>query len=828
MKLTPWLLLPLWVCAVQAQASELPQSASLASARAVAQNTITRMIVKLHPQPSSISAASQMQSVSNIVSMRTGLMANVQRSTASGAYVMALPNSMSLAAAEAYAANIAADPSVEYAEPDKLLFPVDAITPDDPYYPDQWHYADPADGNKSAINLPRAWGLTQGNSSVIVAVVDTGAINHADLKNSFLNGNVSLAGRDFISSASNARDNNGRDSNPTDQGDWDALYDSSWHGTHVAGTIAAQSNNSYGVSGVNWKAKLLIARVLGVDGGYISDISDAVMWSAGKTVDGVANPNHAHVVNMSIGGSGTCSSTFQNAINYAVSQGTTVVVAAGNENKNVSTSEPANCNHVIAVAALEKNGARASFSNYGALVDIAAPGVSILSTLDSGTKIANNSNTYASYAGTSMATPHVSGVVSLMYSANPNLRNGTLSAATIPALIESKLKAAGRVFPTGITPACSTSTCGAGMLDAYRAVLAVSTPPSVNAGNDQTVQPAASVTLAGSATDDAFGGTIKTYEWTQVGGSTVTLTNANKVTANFVAPATAATLQFRLTATDDTGLSTTDDVNVTVGQDLTDPLLTVSKDGTGTGTVSSTPAGIDCGSDCQENYTVNTAVTLTATPNSDASFAGWAGACTGTANTCTVTMSAAKNVTATFTSNAVEQFTLNVSTVGTGKGNVSSTPSGIACGSAGTDCTETYAANTQVTLSATPNSGSSFAGWSGACSGSSSTCTVTLDQARTVQASFTATTTTSYALRVALGGFGDGKITSSPKGINCSFWTSRCAAKFTAGSTVTLTATPEFGSRFVKWMGACTGTKKTCDVTMDAAKKVTAVFKYTF
>ena len=165
-----------------------------------------------------------------------------------------------------------------------------------------------------------------------------------------------------------ANDGDGRDSNPSDPGDWvaanecfagSAASNSSWHGTHVAGTIGAASNNGVGVAGINWSSKILPVRVLGKCGGTISDIADGMRWSAGLPVPGVpANANPAKVLNLSLGGSGACDATYQNAINAIVAAGTTVVVSAGNSNANASGFRPANCNGVITVAATNRNGSQ--------------------------------------------------------------------------------------------------------------------------------------------------------------------------------------------------------------------------------------------------------------------------------------------------------------------------------------------------------------------------------------------------------------------------------------------------------------------------------------
>ena len=244
-------------------------------------------------------------------------------------------------------------------------------------------------------------------------------------------------------------------------------------------------------------------------------------------------------------------------------------------------------------------------------------------------------------------------------------------------------------------------------------------------------------------------------------------------------------------------------------------LLSVSLAGAGSGSVSSSPVGIDCGSDCSQAYDAGTVVTLTATPATGSDFTGWSGACTGTA-TCQVTMDAARSVTATFALEATPTYLLSVSLAGAGSGSVSSSPVGIDCGS---DCSQAYDAGTVVTLTATPATGSDFTGWSGACTGTA-TCQVTMDAARSVTATFALEATPTYLLSVSLAGAGSGSVSSSPVGIDCG---SDCSQAYDAGTVVTLTATPATGSDFTGWSGACTGTA-TCQVTMDAARSVTATF----
>ena len=368
------------------------------------------------------------------------------RRMATGADVIRIPRKLDRVEAGVLMRQIAADPAVEYVEVDQLL--QHALTPNDPRYSQQWGYSNANAG----IRANQAWDLATG-AGVVVAVLDTGSTSHSDL-----NANT-IAGYDMISDASVGGDGNGRDSNPADPGDFYNGNPSSWHGTHVAGTVAAVTNNGVGVAGTAFDAQVSHVRVLGRGGGYTSDIADGIVWASGGSVPGVpANQNPAEVINLSLGGSGACGNTTQNAINGAVSRGTTVVVAAGNSNANVSGFTPANCANVIAVAATDQNGSRASFSNYGAGIDVSAPGVGIMSTLNSGSTTPG-SESYASYNGTSMAAPHVAGVVALMQS--------VASTPLAPAQVESILKSTARPLPGS----CSGG-CGSGIVDAYAAVQA--------------------------------------------------------------------------------------------------------------------------------------------------------------------------------------------------------------------------------------------------------------------------------------------------------------------------------------------------------------------
>jgi endoglucanase len=246
--------------------------------------------------------------------------------------------------------------------------------------------------------------------------------------------------------------------------------------------------------------------------------------------------------------------------------------------------------------------------------------------------------------------------------------------------------------------------------------------------------------------------------------------------------------------------------------------LTVTRAGSGSGTVSSSPSGIACGSTCAASFSAGVSVALTAAADGGSTFAGWSGACSGT-GTCTVSMSSARTVTATFNRSSGTTNALTVTRAGSGSGTVSSSPSGIACGST---CSASFSAGASVELTAAADGGSTFAGWSGACSGTG-TCTASMSSAQTVTATFDRSSGTTNALTVTRAGSGSGTVSSSPSGIACG---STCAASFSGGTTVTLTATADSGSTFGGWSGACSGTG-TCTVTMNSAQSATATFSTT-
>ncbi|MBI2830572.1 MAG: peptidase S8 [Chloroflexi bacterium] len=272
--------------------------------------------------------------------------------------------------------------NVLFAEPDYVVSVV--LTPNDRYFGSQW--------GMTKIQGPEAWDITQGSSSVKIAIVDTGIDqDHEDLAAKI------VAKKNFTRSKT------------TD--------DKYGHGTHVAGIAAAITNNSKGVAGIGYNSSLMNVKVLGDSGsGYQSWVASGITWAA---------DNGAGIINLSLGG-GPYSSTMETAVNYAWSKGAVIVAAAGNDGIS-SPSYPAYYTNVIAVAATDSNDTKASWSNYGSWVDIAAPGVSIFSTLPNHTNRIGIKN-YGSLSGTSMASPFVAGVAALVRAANPTWTNTEVRA----------------------------------------------------------------------------------------------------------------------------------------------------------------------------------------------------------------------------------------------------------------------------------------------------------------------------------------------------------------------------------------------------------------
>ena len=526
------------------------------------------------------------------------------------------------------AQRLAADPEVELVAVDQrrkhLLLPNDPLFGGATVNPqtvagdgsaariiDQWYLKAPSSTPGqvvSSINAPAAWNITTGASTVVVAVLDTGVrLDHPDLAGKFVSGYDMIGyGNAGAMATAIANDGDGYDADPSDPGDWVSSSDvsggtlgsgcdssdianSSWHGTRVSGLIAAASNNGQGMAGVGWGLKILPVRVLGKCGGYDSDIMAGMKWAAGLAVPGLPdNANKAKVLNLSLGGSGTCGTTgtgslYRDTIAKVNAAGASVVVAAGNS-EGQAVGLPGNCPGVITVTALRHVGTKVGFSSIGPEVTIAAPGgncVNVLSgqpclypmisTTNSGTTTPVAGGTYTgsnASVGTSFSAPIVSGIVGLMASVRPGL---TSTEAT------QILKATARPFPTsggtaGV-PACTApsavaqdecyctkETCGAGMVDAAAAVAAaaalngatvvITQSPTTGLTAGQTL------TLTSAITGLASGRSVASTAWTVVDNGGIVsgfASGANTATAT-ITPTAAGSFTVRAEVTDNLGL----------------------------------------------------------------------------------------------------------------------------------------------------------------------------------------------------------------------------------------------------------------------------------
>ena len=350
-----------------------------------------------------------------IVSEELNVDVKFLRNTSTDDAVIQTSKSLNKYQAKEFMEKVASDPDVASVEPDYINHPAYlqdvTFTYNDPQYSKQWNLTNPTTGVQNTGNAR----LRRG-AHVKVAVLDTGYVPHPDLVTGMANG------YDFISDPLSARDGDGRDPNPRDEGDY-APYNlckdqanahtSTWHGTSVAGIIGARGGNGMGIVGTADLARVQPVRVLGRCGGRTSDIADAIIWAAGGHVDGVPDNTYpAKIINMSLGTVSRCPAAYQRAIDIARSKGAIVVAAAGNGNTEASKYAPANCRGVITVGATTKAGTRASFSNYGTRVNISAPGEDILTlSMNSLNRPDYTKFSYDYESGTSMAAPHVSALL---------------------------------------------------------------------------------------------------------------------------------------------------------------------------------------------------------------------------------------------------------------------------------------------------------------------------------------------------------------------------------------------------------------------------------
>ena len=532
--------------------------------------------------------------------------------------------------ASALAAQLAADPEVEYAVPNGRRRVLTA--PNDPLYaaaaagvrtngPDsgQWYLRAPDNTIKSAIDIETAWQRNTG-AGVVVAVLDTGVRpEHPDLAGQL------LAGYDFVANATVGNDGNGRDADATDPGDWVTSGEansgtfsgcgasgSSWHGTATSSLVVGATNNAVGMAGSAPGAKVVPVRVLGKCFGTDADIQAGMLWAAGLAVDGVpTNANPARVINMSLGGSGSCDASYQDVVNRITAAGVTIVAAAGNS-AGGPVGTPANCSGVIGVLALRHAGSKVGFSDLGTQISIAAPGGNciniaagtpclypILAATNSGTQGPVNSTWTDSFdisVGTSFSSPLVAGVAALMVAQQP---------ALTPALVRTTLQATARPFPTtgadngpdDSTPVnqchapatgvdqlqcyCNTTYCGAGMMDAGAAVAAVGGPLALIDLTTSAPTAGLVVSLSGVNSTMANGRTLASYAWEIASGGGIVSafsTATNAATASLT-PSAAGSFTVRLTVTDNTGATHTATRTVTVAAAATPPAPSSSSGG---------------------------------------------------------------------------------------------------------------------------------------------------------------------------------------------------------------------------------------------------------
>jgi serine protease len=572
---------------------------------------------------------------------RVGVPVAKSRQFTPSMHVLFLPKTLYGADVDAALAKLRADAAVKFADVDQLRH-IETVIPNDPLFAPtlqasppasgQWYLNTPSstpvvlEGNTtedlSATDAISAWGITSGSAGIVIADVDTGVrFDHPDLLRAGLGGRL-LPGYDFVGEdldASNgaaegtyliANDGDGWDPDPSDPGDWisssdtanalfanDTIENSSWHGTRVVGVYGAITNNGVGVAGMSWGAWVLPVRALGKGGGYDSDIIAGVEWAAGLPVanpEGPAvpiNPFPADIINLSLGGSGSCPSDYQDALAQVTTMGVLVIVSAGNggaPGTAAPVDAPANCSllvpGVMGVVGLRNVGTKVGYSSFGSGASIAAPAGNCvqasgdcLRSIDTTTNLGNTvpgDNTYTNESnanlGTSFSAPIVSGIAGLMRSVNYNLT---------PAQLAARLQSSATPFPSGVAgvPTCPStdptsgecvcpndgSQCGAGMVNALSAVKAAQRPIGVIVIPKSVVPGAvldASASVAacnGSATAPAPL-SIASYAWTASPSSLIVSgASTSRVTVN---PA-AGTLT--LTVTDSAGNIDTETVTLT-------------------------------------------------------------------------------------------------------------------------------------------------------------------------------------------------------------------------------------------------------------------------
>jgi serine protease len=584
-----------------------------------------QVILKLRAAAAGTAAHEARQRLAGLAG-RTGLALRAQHPITPLLYVLRVQLASGQSTA-AVLAQLRADPDVEYAELDQRRY-VHALTPNDPLFTQQW-YLQTSAATPGAVDAVDAWSTTQGSASVVIADIDTGVrSDHPDLQGRLLTGYCFIS--DSVVSNGGACPGAGA----IDPGDWVTQQDidsspggecsnasvapSSWHGTRVAGILGAATDNGTGVAGLTWSGQVLPVRALGKCGGFDSDIISGMLWAAGVQVSGApVNLTPAKIINLSLGGTGACPNSYEDAINQVTALGVLVVASAGNEGGPVDA--PANCNGVAGVTGLRAAGTKVGYSSLGPQIALAAPAgncgnafttaqspcvYTMTTTTNLGSQQPDqndytgefycdptsgaytgctlaNSNQYRTYnIGTSFSAPVVSGIAALMSAVNGKLNScqliGRLKAGATPFPQTSLDAVPGEAPPPMCHVPASAGdlqdsecictrdghTCGAGMANApaavaqaLRPIAAVAPPATVSAG--------ATVILDGSGSAAANNHVVTSYQWSNVsGGLSPTISGASGAKATLTAPSCGiATVS--LTVTDDAGRADTAEVIVT-------------------------------------------------------------------------------------------------------------------------------------------------------------------------------------------------------------------------------------------------------------------------
>ncbi|KQP49345.1 hypothetical protein ASF44_01690 [Pseudorhodoferax sp. Leaf274] len=553
----------------------------LAAPAQVSQEPVRNLLVRLKPPADATASTSSTREAPlaarerlRAVAATAGVGFEDERAIGRQHQLLRLPAAQSGAELEATVRRLRLNPDVLDVEPDVRVRRL--AVPNDPSFSTQWHLQAPTTF-AAAMNMPAAWDVTTGSTQVVVAVLDVGVrLNHPDLTGRL------LPGYDFVSEVEFANDGDGRDADPSDPGDWvsaadkrSSLFstcdveDSSWHGTFIAGQIAAATNNGLGVAGIDWRAKVLPVRISGKCGALLSDLLDGMRWAAGLAVAGApANTTPARILNLSFGGDAACSPSYQDVIDEITEAGALLVVAAGNESGTVA--RPADCNGVLAVGAVQEDGRKTAYSNYGARVGLVAPGgtrTRAIYSLDNSGTTTPGVDTYGQKLGTSFSSPQAAGVAALMLAVNPALTPAQLVLRMQDSARAHVVVAGAPLCSTNGAVACNcdTSTCGAGLLDAAQAVLAAgpAQAPTAVAAPLAMTSAGSTVTLNGNASTPSAGARIVAWQWTQLSGpATASIARASDASTGATLPA-GGSYVFRLTVTDSAGRRDVADVAVT-------------------------------------------------------------------------------------------------------------------------------------------------------------------------------------------------------------------------------------------------------------------------